>query len=94
MSLHNTTVVLGNNSVSDLPLIHRSETIKNLLLDKEELVKTTYYGLMKHAKQAGLLDKTERLYFVGDNYTINLIPQALLVRAGFSSSSLYSYVWL
>ena len=35
--------------------------------------------MMKHAKQSGLLDKAERLYFVGDNYTINLIPQALLL---------------
>ena len=42
-------------------------------------MQTTYYGLMKQAKQSGLLDKSERLYFVSDTFTINLIPQALLL---------------
>ena len=42
-------------------------------------MKTAVYGLMKQAKQAGLLDKSERLYFVSDTFTINLIPQALFL---------------
>ena len=56
-----------------------SEHAKNILLDNEELVKASYYGLMKQMKNSGLLDKSERLYFVGQGFTINLIPQALLI---------------
>ena len=36
---------------------------------------------MKQAQQEGLLDKTGRIYFVGNGFTINLIPLAL--AAGF-----------
>ena len=48
---------------------------------------TTYYGLMKQAKQSGLLDKSERLYFVSDTFTINLIPQALLLLGWLACNS-------
>ena len=65
--------------------------MKSLLLDNEELIQTSYYGLMKHAKQSGLLDKAERLYFVGDNYTINLIPQALLLLGWLACKARTSY---
>ena len=68
-----------------------SETIKNLLLDNEELLQTSYYGLMKHAKHSGLLDKDERLYFVGESYTINLIPQALLLLGWLACNTSSSY---
>lgn len=61
-----------------------------MLLDNEELIQTSYYGLMKHAKQSGLLDKAERLYFVGDNYTINLIPQALLLVGWLACNTVLS----
>ena len=44
-------------------------------------MKASYYGFMKQAQQEGLLDKTGRIYFVGNGFTINLIPLAL--AAGF-----------
>ena len=57
------------------------EIAKNLLIDNEDLVKASYYGFMKQAQQAGLMDKAGRIYFVGNGFTINLIPLAL--AAGF-----------
>ena len=52
-------------------------------------MKASYYGFMKQAQQAGLLDKAGRIYFVGDGFTINLIPQALLV-AGWLGCKAYT----
>ena len=53
------------------------ETVKNLLLENEPLVKASYHELLRQAQQSGLLDKAGRLVFSGNGFTINLIPQAL-----------------
>ena len=53
-----------------------AETVKQLLLDNEELVVSAYSGLVRAARE---LDRDERIYFAGDGFTINLVPQTLLV---------------
>ena len=52
------------------------ETVKQLLLDNEELVVSAYSGLVRAARE---LDRDERIYFVGEGFTIDLVPQTLLV---------------
>ena len=75
-------------STPSLVFLIFTEIAKNVLIDNEDLVKASYYGFMKQAQQAGLLDKAGRIYFVGEGFTINLIPQALLV-AGWLGCKVY-----
>ena len=51
-----------------------SEEAKNYLLNYEDLVT----GLFGGGPTVSLMEGTERLYFTGTDYTINLIPIALV----------------
>ena len=56
--------------------------MKNFLLENEDLVVGASDALAGAGGGAGLaavLTRAERLYFVGQDFTINLIPQAVVV---------------
>ena len=48
------------------------------MIENEELIKSVYRILASNEAEL-ILDKKKRLYFAGTNFTINLIPQALLL---------------
>ena len=51
--------------------------MESSLLSYEDLF-TTLFSLLKGEKITSLFEKTERLYFSGTDFTINLIPAALV----------------
>ena len=48
------------------------------MIENKELIKIVYRILASNEAEL-ILDKKKRLYFAGTNFTINLIPQALLL---------------
>ena len=55
-----------------------SENMEEFLISNEVLIKSILSVVFRNETEL-MLDKKKRIYFVGSNFTVNLVPQIVLL---------------